>query len=127
MHDLYQVLIFYLILCFIPVGRIDGLAYSDVVSFGHWPDGVTQKEMVRLVYLGIFVSAGSYGLYIFAVSQLSPTTIAILINFIPILAVVFAVYYLGESLSLLQVLAIVTVLIGIFVASFSKRKTSGHG
>lgn len=119
--------IFYLILCFIPVGRIDGLAYSDVVSFGHWPDGVTQKEMVRLVYLGIFVSAGSYGLYIFAVSQLSPTTIAILINFIPILAVVFAVYYLGESLSLLQVLAIVTVLIGIFVASSSKRKTSGHG
>lgn len=113
--------IFYFILCFLPMGRIDGFTYSESISFGHWPDLVTRSDLLRLVYLGIFVSAGSYGLFIFSVSKLSPTTIAILINFIPILALVFAVYYLGETLALKQVVAISIVLVGVFVASFAKR------
>lgn len=114
--------IFYLILCMTPLGKTSDFLYSETIPFGHWPQSVTPEDWRRLIYLGLFVSVGSYGLFVYSVSKLPATTIAILINFIPVLAVIFAVVHLNESISHKQLIAISTVFVGVLIASISKRK-----
>lgn len=113
--------LFYLIFCFIPFGRIDDLHYSEVFSFGHWPREVSTQEYTRLIYLGLLVSVGSYGLFTWSIARIKATTVAILVNFIPVLAIVFATYHLGEKLTQLQWVSISLVLIGVLVGSIPKK------
>lgn len=113
--------IFYSILCFVPWARSATLEYSDRVPWGHFPAQVTSDEWQKLIYLGLCVSVGSYGLFAWAMGKIPAMTVAILINFIPLMSLVFAMIHLGESLSIIQVGAIAVVLSGVFLASWARR------
>lgn len=113
--------VFYTILCFSPWARSDALEYSNRVPWGHFPAQVTLDEWQKLIYLGICVSVGSYGLFAWAIGKIPAMTVAILINFIPIMSLIFAMIHLGESLSAVQVGAISVVLAGVFSASWARR------
>lgn len=115
--------IFYLILSFLPFGRVSDMQYSNALPFGHWPDNVPTDALHKMIFLGLCVSVGSYGLFAWAVSRIPATTIAILVNFIPVMALLFAVVHLKESLSLSQLVAIAVILGGVLVASLARRKT----
>ncbi|MGV8455706.1 EamA family transporter, partial [Pseudomonas aeruginosa] len=58
-----------------------------------------------VVYLGVVVTVGAYGLYNFGVGRLPASQASGFINLIPVFTLVFAALLLGETLNGPQMLA----------------------
>ncbi|MFB9884989.1 DMT family transporter [Balneatrix alpica] len=86
------------------------------------PTNLPLLPSMAVVYLGIAVTLGAYGLYNFAVSQVPASQASAFINLIPVLTLVMAWVLLGERLSLVQILACVVVLTGLFISQMPRLK-----
>jgi drug/metabolite transporter (DMT)-like permease len=62
------------------------------------PLTVSATGLAAVVYLGVVVTVGAYGLYNFAVSRLPASQASAFVNLIPLFSLVFAVLLLGETL-----------------------------
>ncbi|MCY1555114.1 EamA-like transporter family protein [compost metagenome] len=71
-----------------------------------------------MVYLGIVVTVGAYGLYNFGVSRLPASQASGFINLIPVFTLVFAMLLLGESLNAMQMLAAALVFVGVALSQW---------
>ncbi|CAD5109236.1 DMT family transporter [Zestomonas carbonaria] len=74
-----------------------------------------------VVYLGIVVTVGAYGLYNFGVSRLPASQASGFINLIPVFTLVFAATMLGESLNGVQMLAAGLVFAGVALSQWRSR------
>jgi drug/metabolite transporter (DMT)-like permease len=74
------------------------------------------QPILAVVYLGVFITLGAYGLWNFAVSRLPAGKASAATNLIPVLSVLFCFLVLGERFTLQQFLAAGTVLFGVVVA-----------
>lgn len=80
------------------------------------PSSFDPEALRAIIYMGVVVSLGGYGLYNIALSQLSATVASTYINLIPIFSLFFAMLILNETLNLQQWLACVVIFGGIAIS-----------
>ncbi len=69
-----------------------------------------------VLYLGIGVSFGAYGLYSYGVSKILASEASMYINLIPIFAVMLAYFLLGEQLGWNEIFGGTIILLGVYTA-----------
>ena len=77
-----------------------------------------------IVYLGIAVSFGGYGLYNYALSKINASVAAGFVNLIPIFSLLFAYLLLDERLNLTQSFACLLIFTGVGIALYRRRSDS---
>ena len=75
----------------------------------------TDTSLYSILYLGVIVTLGGYGLFNYALSRTHASTAASYVNLIPIFTVIIAYIVLDEKLNTTQLYACFVILIGVFV------------
>jgi drug/metabolite transporter (DMT)-like permease len=71
---------------------------------------------LSVLYLGVAVSFGAYGLYNYGVSSIPASEAVLYINLIPVFAVILAYLLLNEKFGLNEVLGGMVILLGVWIA-----------
>jgi drug/metabolite transporter (DMT)-like permease len=71
---------------------------------------------MAIVYLGIFISLGAYGLYNYGVSRIPASQASAFVNLIPIFTLLLSRLILGESFSFMQCVAAAMIFLGVFLS-----------
>lgn len=87
------------------VGRLDG------------------RLLALLVFLGLFCGALAFLLWTTALSRLTPTHVAVYVNFNPIVAALLGVLLLSERRSLVFVLGFITTIAGVLLANWPVQQS----
>ncbi|AXX91054.1 EamA family transporter [Malaciobacter molluscorum LMG 25693] len=69
-----------------------------------------------IMYLGVVVTLGGYGLYNFALTKINASKVSIYINLIPVFTLILAFFILKEQLSFSEIFASFIILFGVFVS-----------
>ncbi|MFC3152711.1 DMT family transporter [Litoribrevibacter euphylliae] len=90
------------------------------------PDEIGVVAIGSILYLGVFVSIGAYGLYNYAMAYVPATQASAFINLIPVFTVMIAFVVLDERLNLYQLMACGLVVLGLVInhKAESKAKSS---
>ena len=100
---------FYLPFLFLPSTRLPS----------HWD----APAVLAVVYLGLFVTLGAYGLYNFGVSRIPVSQASAFVNLIPVFTILLGWLFLGEKFAAQQYLAATVILAGVFIS----QRPSGRG
>jgi drug/metabolite transporter (DMT)-like permease len=73
-------------------------------------------QLMILVYLGVFVTLGAFGLYSVGIKSIPANRATALVNLVPVIAVIFGWGLLDEKLNSYQVMAAVCVLGGVWLS-----------
>lgn len=73
------------------------------------------NTLLNLAYLGVLCSALAYGLYLYGLRSLGPTTASVFINLVPVFGVMGSTWLLGESTSPVQLVGGIVVILGILL------------
>lgn len=92
---------------------------------GAWPASFEPLAVGAVLYLGVLVTLGAYGLYNFALSRMPASRVAIFVNLIPVFAVLLGFLVLGESFTPGQFAAALVVLTGVGLSQFEGRSRPG--
>ncbi|PID43071.1 MAG: EamA family transporter [Proteobacteria bacterium] len=90
-----------------------------------WPGSISTDLIATLVYLGLVVTLGAYGLFNYGLTHLSATTSASYTNLLPVITLVFSMWLLGEQIALLQWGAIALVILGVVLSQPRPSRLSG--
>ncbi len=82
----------------------------------------TTEAMSWVVYLGVVVTLGGYGLYNFALTKIEASKAAMFVNLIPIFTLILAFLILGEKLSTQELIASLTILSGVILSQVSVKR-----
>jgi drug/metabolite transporter (DMT)-like permease len=83
-----------------------------------FPEAISAQGVGALLYLGVVVTVGAYGLYNFGVSRLPANQASAFTNLIPLFTLLFAVLLLGERLNGMQMLAAALVFGGVALSQW---------
>ena len=81
-----------------------------------WPTDISFNAVSSIVYLGLVVSLGGYGLYNYSLTRIKASTSAGYINLIPAFTLFFSMLLLGERLVLTQWIAIGIIFFGVLLS-----------
>lgn len=84
---------------------------------------INLAELGALLYIGIFPSICSFLLWNRAVAMIGPSKASISLNLIPVFGAAAAFLFLGEMITVPQIIGGCLVFIGVFITSFTKKKT----
>ncbi|AYC33825.1 DMT family transporter [Pseudomonas cavernae] len=104
-------------LFFLPVAALSAPLPSELSLLGG----------ASVIYLGVVVTVGAYGLYNFGVSRLPASQASGFINLIPVFTLVLAALFLGESLNGVQMLAAGLVFVGVGLSQWRSRPAPPAG
>lgn len=90
--------------------------FLPLALIAEWPDKVSIGAIGCIVYLGLVVSLGGYGLYNYSLSYIKASTSAGYINLLPAFTLVFSMLLLGERLISTQWIAIGIVFFGVLLS-----------
>ena len=79
------------------------------------------NSMLWILYLGVIVTLGGYGLYNFALTKVDASRAAVFINLIPIFSIILGYLLLDEILNTIQIFASIIILIGVIIAEYQKK------
>jgi len=82
---------------------------------------LTQTNLLGFAYLGLIGAALTYLLWFRGLSRLEPSSVSTLGFLSPITAVVIGWLFLQQSLSFIQMLAVITVFISVWLGQFASR------
>ena len=82
------------------------------------PTQFSGQGIAAVLYLGVLVTVGAYGLYNFGVSRLPVSQASGFTNLLPVFTLLFAALLLGESLSPLQYAAAALVFAGVALSQW---------
>lgn len=86
----------------------------------------TLELIFILLYLGVFVSLGAFGLYNWGISKVSASKASSYINLVPVMAIITGWLLLGEKLNIIQVLSAVVILFGVIMSQRSLHSEPLH-
>ena len=75
-----------------------------------------------IIYLGVVVTLGGYGLYNYALTRIEASKAAVFIYLIPVFTLILAFFILREDLSLQGLIASATILLGVFISQIRYKK-----
>ncbi len=90
-------------------------------EIGSWKP-VSIPALLNLVYLGVFCSAVSYFMFLYAIRKLGPTVSSAFLNLIPVVSVFAGYLILDEKLLLIQYAGMVIILASLFVLNRNQNK-----
>jgi len=102
-------------LFFLPILALPQVTLPQSLDESHY------GAIVAIIYLGVVVNIGAYGLYNLAVSKVSASQSSAFINLIPVFTLVLAWLILGERLNAQQLLASVLVMAGLLLSQWTPR------
>jgi len=82
----------------------------------------TNEALLWIVYLGVFVTLGGYGLFNYALGRIEASKAAVYINLIPVFTVLLAFLILGEKLRFVEIVASAVILTGVFISQMPTEK-----
>lgn len=87
---------------------------------------IDTSSFLAILYLGVVVTIGGYGLFNYALSLLPASKVSSFINLIPAFTIILAFILLGERLNTMQFIASGVIFFGVFVSqSGNLRKRRG--
>jgi drug/metabolite transporter (DMT)-like permease len=101
--------------CLIFVSWLRG-SFAPVLTFG-------APQWLAIVYLGVLGSALTFYLWVFALERTTPTRVAVSVTVNPVTASLAGLLLLGEAVRWNLIVGIVTVFLGIRIATNSKEKS----
>ncbi|WP_419787517.1 DMT family transporter [Pseudodesulfovibrio sp.] len=104
--------LFYLPLLFLPSTQL--------------PTALNLPGVLSVLYLGVFVTIGAYGLYNWGMSVTSASQASAFINLIPVITLIMGWLFLDERLNILQYAASAIVIAGVYLSQ-GKSKHTGSG
>lgn len=96
-----------------------GAVFFAIILFAkgiHIPSQWPLIPSLTLVYLGIFITMGAYGLYNFGISKVPASQASVFINLIPIFSVFWGWGLLNERFTISQTFAGALILIGVWIS-----------
>lgn len=105
-----------------------GIGFLFVLPFGFSqllevePSLIPLEGFLKIGYVIVFATFGTYILNIFAIRELKPTTVAVFIYLQPLLASVFAISLGKDKLDLIKIIATILIFIGVYLVT-KKPKT----
>lgn len=99
------------------------LIFESAESFNtpvHW------EALGAIAMLSVFASTMAFVLFTYCVKSLGVKRSNMYINLIPVFVAVFAWMVLGDSITLQTVTGIVVVILGLFIAQFTSRKSKNQ-
>lgn len=84
-----------------------------------WPDRFDGAATASVIYLGVFVTMGAYGLYNYGVSRVEAGRASAFVNLIPVLTLFLGWLLLGEKLTSVQYIASFVVILGVMLSQDS--------
>lgn len=81
----------------------------------------TIRLLALVIYMGVFVSLGAFGLYNWAMSRISASKASSYINLVPVVAILSGWIILGETLNLTQSFSAILVLAGVVMSQRSVK------
>ncbi|RXJ86155.1 DMT family transporter [Arcobacter sp. CECT 8985] len=97
------------------IGAIFFLPFATYEVINH--DFVFNMEgFLWIIYLGVIVTLGGYGLYNFALTKINASKVSIYINLIPVFTLLLAYFILKEKLSFQEISASAVILFGVFIS-----------
>lgn len=84
------------------------------------PATISWQGVTAVVYLGVLVTVGAYGLFNFAVGRLPASQASAFINLIPLFTLLIAVLMLGETLNPEQIGAALVVFSGVALSQWQR-------
>jgi len=82
----------------------------------------TSKSLYSLIMLGIFASSAAFIFYTYSIKYLGIIKTNLYTNLIPVFAIIFSFFLLGETLTFLKITGLTIVLFGIILSESSKGK-----
>lgn len=87
------------------------------------PERFELLPVLAILYLGIFITLGAYGLYNYGLSRIPASQASAFVNLIPVITIFLGWLVLGETLTFSQYLASLLVLAGVFISQDPKAAT----
>ncbi|ASP40432.1 EamA family transporter [Bacterioplanes sanyensis] len=98
------------------------LFFLPLALLSPWPDSIGWSTWAPLIYLGVVVTLGGYGLYNYSLGHVKATVAAGYVNLIPAFGVVFSVWLLGDQLTLGQWAGIGLIFAGVYLSREQRRR-----
>ncbi len=83
---------------------------------GGFPPHFVALPALGVVYLGICVTIGAYGLYSVGISRVKASTASAFVNLIPVFTIFFSWIFLGEKMNLIQYCGCGLVFFGVYLS-----------
>lgn len=80
------------------------------------PGNISMSGLASLIYLGLVVTLGAYGLFNFALSHIKASTATSYVNLLPVTSLMFSILFLGERLLTTQWVAIAVIFLGVYLS-----------
>ncbi|WP_062057123.1 DMT family transporter [Aquimarina longa] len=87
------------------------------------PDMIPIEGYLKIGYVILFATFGTYILNIFAIRELKPTTVAVFIYLQPLLASIFAIGLGKDTLDSIKIAATVLIFIGVYLVTKKPKKS----
>jgi len=87
-----------------------------------WPEQISTSLVAILIYLGLVVTIGAYGMYNYSLTHLKASTASAYANLLPVLTLLFSMVLLGERLTSTQWIAIGVVIVGVILSQERQPK-----
>ncbi|GGX11868.1 DMT family transporter [Aquimarina muelleri] len=100
-----------------------GIGFLFVLPFGFSqlleiePNLIPIEGFLKIGYVIVFATFGTYVLNIFAIRELKPTTVAVFIYLQPLLASVFAIGLGKDKLDLIKIIATLLIFVGVYLVT----------
>ncbi|WP_438710501.1 DMT family transporter [Aquimarina muelleri] len=100
-----------------------GIGFLFVLPFGFSqllevePDLIPLEGFLKIGYVIVFATFGTYILNIFAIRELKPTTVAVFIYLQPLLASIFAIGLGKDKLDLIKIIATLLIFVGVYLVT----------
>ncbi len=81
-----------------------------------------QEAILWVLYLGVVVTLGGYGLFNYALSRVEASKASMFVNLIPVFTLLLAFLILGEKLSFIEMVASSIILSGVFITQIPTER-----
>ncbi|MEX2132436.1 MAG: DMT family transporter [Pseudohongiellaceae bacterium] len=112
----YSAIVLTALQCFIGV-----LFFLPLAAMSEWPQQMSWQTAWIIVYLGLVITLGTYGLYNYSLGHLKASVAAGYTNLLPVFALLFSMVLLGERLTTAQWLAIGVIFSGVLVSQYHSK------
>ena len=87
------------------------------------PMAFSMPGALSILYLGIFVTIGAYGLYNYGMSKIPASQASAFVNLIPVITLMMGWLFLNERLNGLQYAASAVVVAGVYLSQDRRART----
>lgn len=91
-------------------------------EYATMPMHITNETIGWIIYLGVVVTLGGYGMFNLALSRIEASKASVFVNLIPVFTVVLAYIFLGEVLNPIEMLASMVIFSGIIISQMPSFK-----